>query len=371
MVAPRILWRYILRDVLLYTLLGLAVFTLLLVVDNTLRVLEKLLGAGIGWRGLLGLIGVILPTYLSYAIPTSLLLGVLLAFGRMAADGEIVAIRASGISVPRLLPPIFLLGSVAAVFTGYLIFDLEPLSHDQMKRMVQEMASASDVAEPGQFQRVGDQVIYVDDLGDEACALKGVLIGDLSDPHHTHFISARCGSIAKDKGSQTIAVDLVDGAIDFSESGSDRFRRIRFVKMHTSLDLENYLRRGLHVQDMTFASLLALRQRYKAGENPDVRNRGGLASVKVEIQRRLAFPFSCILLTFLSVPLGIRPLRAGRSTGALTAVSLMGLYWLLFTAGEIAGENEWLPAWFSMWVANGVVLVLAIYLMHRSTRGDT
>ena len=92
MVAPLILWRYLLRDILLYTSLGLSVFSLLLVVQNTLRFLEELLTAGVGLRGVIALVGLILPSYLAYVVPTSLLMGVLLALGRMSADGEIVEI---------------------------------------------------------------------------------------------------------------------------------------------------------------------------------------------------------------------------------------------------------------------------------------
>ena len=78
-----------------------------------------------------------------------------------------------------------------------------------------------------------------------------------------------------------------------------------------------------------------------------------------------------MLLAFLSVPLGIRPLRAGRSAGALTAVALMFLYWVVFTAGEVAGERGYVPLWLGVWSANILVLGLALFLMRRSSRGDS
>ena len=193
MVAPWILWRYILRDVLLYTSLGLTVFSLLLMVQNTLRFLEELLGAGVGLRGFVQLMGLILPSYLAYVLPTSLLMGVLLSFGRMSADGEIIAMRAAGVSVKRLLPPIFALSAVAALLTGYLLFELEPRSHQQMRRLVREMARAVQVAEPGKFRKLGQRTLYVHQLGDETCTLEGVLIADFSDPRRSLYIAARCG----------------------------------------------------------------------------------------------------------------------------------------------------------------------------------
>jgi lipopolysaccharide export system permease protein len=371
MVAPWILWRYILRDVLLYTLLGLSVFTLLLLVQNTLRFLEELLAAGVGLSGLVSLMRVILPTYLSYAIPTSLLLGVLLAFGRMSADGEIIAMRSSGVSVPRLLPPVFLLGSTAALITGYLIFELEPQSHQQMKRLVREMVGSVRLAEPGEFRTLGDHMIYVHNVGEEPCPLEGVLIGDFSDEQRKLYIAARCGSISDGEDDETIAVDLVDGSIHFSESKSDTYRKIRFVRMHMGLDFAAYLDRGPRVRDLRFKTLLDLDRRFRRGETPVLRDTAGHRSVLAQIHRRIAFPFACILLTLLSVPLGIQPLRSGRSAGALTAIGLMALYWVLFTTGEMAAENGWVPAWLGMWTPNVVVLGSALFLLRRSIRGDS
>ena len=126
MVAPRLLWRYMFRDILLHALLGLFAIVLLLVVSNLLRFMEDLAAAGVGLSGLTELVMVILPAYASYALPSAILFGVLLSLGRMSADGEIVAMRASGLSAARLLPPALALGAVAAVAATYLLFEVQP-----------------------------------------------------------------------------------------------------------------------------------------------------------------------------------------------------------------------------------------------------
>jgi len=367
MVAPLILWRYLLRDILLYTSLGLSVFSLLLVVQNTLRFLEELLTAGVGLRGVIALVGLILPSYLAYVVPTSLLMGVLLALGRMSADGEIVAMRASGVSVPRLLPPVFAIGMLAALLTGYLLFELEPRSHQQMKQLVREMARSVKLMAAGRFRPVGDHTVYVHAVGDEPCPLQGVLIGDFSDPQRTLYIAARCASVRDGSTNTSLALKLVDGSIHFSESTAGRYRKIHFVTMETEINLAD--NKDPSARDLTFRELLDYNARFRRGETP--RLRGDPRSIEVQIQRRLAFPFASVLLTFLAVPLGIRPVRAGRSAGALTAVVLMGLYWVLFTAGETAAERGWLPVWLGVWSANVAVLGLSLLLLRRTIRSDT
>lgn len=369
MVAPTIIWRYILGEILVHTILGLSVFTIVLVAGNTLRILEQLLTAGVGLGALVRVVGLILPSYMAYAIPTSLLFGVLLTFGRLSADGEIVAIRASGVSVSYLLPPVLLCGAFAALFTGYLLFDLEPRSRIAMKQLVRKMASSVRLVEPGRFRNLGSHVLYVHEHGDAACPLRGVLIGDFSDENRRTYVSAACGKVESLEDEDGIALQLSDGSIHFPNASPERYRRIRFGTMETTLDLSAYLDLARKARDYTLPELFELDERFERGESPAIRG-GGREVILAQIHRRFAFPFASLVLAIVSVPLGIRPLRSGRSAGALTAIALMGIYWCLFTAGEIAGEKAFIPAWLGVWTPNLLVFSLGVLLMRRTGRGD-
>ncbi len=370
MVAPAIIWRYILREIFVHSVLGLSVFTLVLVAGNTLRILEQLLAAGIGLGQLSRVVALILPSYMAYAIPTSLLFGVLLTFGRLSADGEIVALRAAGVSVLHLVPPVLLLGTVATLATGYLLFDLEPRSRVAMKQLVRKMASAVRLVEPGKFRNLGTHILYVHEQGDGVCPLRGVLIGDFSDESRRTYISAACGRVENSEGEEGIDLLLTDGSIHFSEASAERYRRIRFGTMEATLDVSAYLDLSRKARDFTLAELLELDARFEGGEVPEFRG-GTREVVMTQIHRRLAFPFASIVLAIVSVPLGIRPLRSGRSAGALAAIGLMGIYWLLFTAGEIAGERAYVPPWLGMWSPNLILFASGALLLRRTVRGDT
>ncbi len=369
MVAPTILWRYILLDVLLHTLLGLGLFTLVLVVQNVLRSLEELLAAGLSVWTLLKLAAIVLPSYLTYAVPTSLLFGVLLTFGRMSADSEVVAMRASGVSVPRLLPPVLAVGALSTIMTGYLLFDLEPSSRYRMKTFVRDLSRAISVVEVGRFRPMGDRTVYVAEHGDELCPLRGVLIGDFSTKRPL-YISAECASLDPE-ASSGLALELSRGSIHFSEDDPAHYRRISFERMYVALDIESYITGPKRGRDMTFTELLALKRSFALGEEPAIRGGNGERTVDVEIHRRLAFPLASLLLGLLAVPLGIRPIRSGRSAGAITAIAVMALYWCIFTAGEVVSERGWVAPWLGLWVANALVAALAVYLIRATIRGDS
>ncbi|MBW2279683.1 MAG: LptF/LptG family permease [Deltaproteobacteria bacterium] len=372
MVAPRILWRYILRDTLMHSLLGLAAFTLLLVVMNTLRFMDELLASGVGASGLLSLAGIVLPTYLPYAIPASLLFGVMLSFGRMSADGEIVAMRASGVSVPGLLPPILLLGAAAAVITAWLQFEVAPHASHRMKVLVREMARSVKVIQPHEFRALGpDRIVYVESVGDASCELRGVMIGDFSDQRRPFFVAARCGSIVEGSRKEGLALELLDGSIHFEDDAGERYRRVRFERMRTELDISRYLSRRKKLRDYTFAELLYLDRAFSSGQDPKVRADHGQRSVRTQLHLRAAFSLASVLLSLLAVPLGIQPLRSGRSAGALTAIGLMAIYWVLFRMGENAAESGAIAPAIALWTPNVLVVLVGLWLMRRTVRGES
>ncbi len=358
------------RDILLHALLGLFAITLLLVVTNLLRFMEELAAAGVGLSALGQLVLVILPAYASYALPTALLFGVLLSFGRMSADGEIIAMRASGISASRLLPPALAIGAVAAIGAGYLLWEVQPKAVMRMRALMRQLAGSIQVVEPGRFLELGDKLVYVNSLGDSSCPLEGVLISSTTEGERSFYASARCGEMDRDASGHTLGFVLHDGSIHFRDPDPSRYRRIRFQTMKTVADVSLYTDPKPGASQLTFAELIAVsRLPPDAAEFRRINGRYG-TGLEVQIQRRLAFPFASLLLALIAVPLGIRPLRSGRSAGALTAIAVMALYWLAFTFADMASTRAYVPAWLGFWVPNVCALAVGVWLMRRLTRSE-
>ena len=103
---PRLLDRYIVREMLAPTGIGLLVFTFVLLIDQIPRLLAVLVARSADFYTILRVFANLLPSILAITIPMAFLLGVLLAFGRLASDSEIIALRAVGVSPMRLLSPV-------------------------------------------------------------------------------------------------------------------------------------------------------------------------------------------------------------------------------------------------------------------------
>jgi len=210
----------------------------------------------------------------------------------------------------------------------------------------------------------------VHELGDSTCPYQGVLIGDSGDGERSFYTAARCASLSAESGGRELAFALRDGSIHLRDPDPTRYRRIQFETMRLSIDISRYSDPPLGARDLLFSELLAAKRRPL--DDPERARLAGNDGtwIDVQIQRRLAFPFASLLLAVIAVPLGIRPVRAGRSMGALTAIAVMALYWLLFSLGEMAAEQGIGPAWLGLWTPNAVVLGLGVWLVRRVSRSD-
>src|ERR1700730_2706870 len=117
----KILDRYVIREVLLPMGLSLVLLTFVITVPTILRDAEALIVKGIPWSTFVHVLVLLLPSSLSLTIPMSVLLGILVAFGRLSADREFVALQACGVSPFRLLRPVALVAAVATAATAHQI----------------------------------------------------------------------------------------------------------------------------------------------------------------------------------------------------------------------------------------------------------
>jgi lipopolysaccharide export system permease protein len=360
MAVPAILWRSILREIALYMLLALGALGLLLVITTLLRDIEllEIVGSDLGILGRLLL--VLLPAYASYIVPAALVCGVLLTLTRMSADAEIIAMRASGLSPGALLPPIAALGLASVAVTAYVSFDLEPRAHHELRLVRRELLSTHSLLTPGRVRSMGGgRTLYVAETGDNHCPLRGVVISDFRDPERPYYVAARCGAVTELEAEGLVALDLARGAVHLGHGGADRYDRIEFARSVVELDLDELAFFRKRLSQYSFGELLG--SMIGSSYNRE--------QIRTEIQRRLSFPWSGLLLALLAVPLGIRPVRRGRSAGTLTAILLMAVYWCAFTAVQLAAEDGRVPPW-SLWLPDAAVLALALALLRKSARGD-
>jgi len=398
---PRTLSAYALGEVLLYTLIGLLASTTLLVGRNLFRHVDDLIRAGSS-LGEIGIVVVCLASSLAtYVVPIAFLFGVLLSIGRLAGDGEILALQSCGVGLRSLLLPITALGLAIAGLTAFLALDVEHRAQRRLRLTVQTLAAEGRLIEPGRFHSVGERVLFAK-TRDDADRLGGVLIADRSLPEHPLLIFAAHGETKWDSDLGTLHLELSDGTIHFdSDTNTDSeivaaaaglsgirsnpraaetstgavpdgaYRRISFRTFDYAIAADEMLGVSLAAhrpREMSNAQLRSAITRAEAGDPLDDLRRHDPVYYRLQLQRRLALPFAPVLFALIGVPLAVGPARRGRSWGILLcAITAFG-YYLLLTLGQSLAHDGAISAAFATWLPNGVFAVIAWILLQRSTR---
>jgi len=367
---PRILSRYVLREVAIYGLVGFLAFATILVTQNLLRRLEDLLALGFTQHDFLMIIGCFGAMFGAYAAPVAFLFGVLLAMGRLSSDSEVTAMQASGLGLRTLLLPVVALGVVLSGLTAWLMIDVEPAGRRQLRTLLEEVASRGGILESGKFRGVGDRTVFVTER-DRENNLRGVMISDRSDPERPFFVFAERGRFVFESETLIAHLQLENGDVHLDDESGDpnKHGRIAFQALDYSFDVGVLLsesRSKLKAREMTFRDLRELVQRFDRGEKVEDPRVQQPVTYRLELQRRLALPVAPLLFALVGVPLGLRRARGARSWGALLCIAVVFGYYTLLSVSQFLGGDGVIPPVAALWLPNLAFAALAAFLLLRA-----
>jgi LPS export ABC transporter permease LptF/LPS export ABC transporter permease LptG len=365
----KILDRYVWKELITPFFLGLFVFTFLLLIDRIFDLTDLIINKGVPVHLVLLLLVYISPAILVLTIPIGFLLAILIAFGRLSADMEVVAFKACGISPLRLLRPVVIFGIGVAGLTAYLMIDSVPKTNYAFKSLVFDIVRTQ--ATVGLKERVfndtfGSFVIYVDEIAPDQIALRNVFVSDERKPEEQRFITAREGRLLSDEVTRRVTLRLLDGSIhETSPKTLQKYREVRFRLYDITLVLENPLvKQGDAPKGDREMSLGELRH----ASQQSALHKGNPNPYMVEIHKKFAIPAACLVFSVLGVPMGIRAHRGGRWGAFVALLPIVLFYYVALTLGENLGDSGRIPPWLGMWGPNIVVSAVAVYLVRANLR---
>lgn len=359
---------YILREVSVPFGLGLAVFTLVLLIARILKLVEMVVNRGVPLLEVLKLFSYILPGFLEVTVPMALLLAVLVAFGRLSSDSEIVALKTSGISLYQLARPVAIFALCIYLVALGLSLYARPWGNSLLRNGLYEIAklrASAGIKEKVFTDDFAGLVIYVDHIEPPGNTLRGILISDSRDAAQRNTVFAQMGVLVPNEPAHLLTLRLVGGSIHAFYPKDQSYHRTDFSIYDINLDLNTALAhlrpREKDPSEMTIPELrAAIAVKHHAGE--------AAFAEAVELQRKFSIPFACLAFAAVGIPLGIRPSRSVRSRGFALSLALIFIYYLLLTLGESLGERGVLPPAFGMWIPNALVTLLAAILFVRAAR---
>jgi len=348
----RILGLYIIREISSLFLFGMVVFTLVMLLGRLLKLTDLVITRGVPLSAIGRMIMYLMPSLLVFTIPMAFLLAVLLAFGRLSADNEITVMKAGGISLMQLMPPVLACSLVAMLLTlgastlgvpwGNSAFKL--LSFEVLKQNV-----AVTIREKVFWDDIPGIVLYAEHYDEERHMLKGVIIHDGRDPKRPLTIFAANGTLGSTPNQQDICLDLQNGSIH-TTGKKEGYRMASFGEY--VMTMANPGRNGAigrNEQDMAIAELrhqiadpnLAPEQRLK---------------MRAELHSRYAFPVAALVFAVVAMPLGIQNRRSGKSAGFSASIAILLAYYVLLSLLRTLAEKGTLPPGLAMWLPNLIFL---------------
>ncbi len=360
----RILSLYIIREIASLFLLGLAVFTLILLMGRLIKLTDLVISRGVPLADVSRMILYLMPSFLVYTIPMAFLLAVLLAFGRLSADNEITVMKSGGISLMQLMPPVLICGVCATLLTLVASTVGIPWGNTAFKALslsVLKENVAATVREKVFWDDIPGFVLYTEHYDEEQHTLKGVIIHDGRDQSRPLTIFAADGIIGGGPNRTDIRLALKNGSIH-SVGKEDEYRLVHFGEYVMTVAGSGHATVPGRVEfDMTIAELL------RKIENPATKTSTRIKMTS-ELNSRFAVPCASLVFAVVAVPLGMQSRRSGKSSGFSTSIAVLLAYYMMQSFLRTLAEKGTVPPVLALWLPNMVFLGLGWYLLRMASQ---
>jgi len=372
----KIVHRQILKEHIgLFLLIGSCLLGLILV-GRMLQLREMLLSQNLGVFDVLRLFVYLSPFFMMLLTPIACMLSVFLTFLRMAADRELTALKASGVSLYQLLPAPIIFCTLCTLFSLYISLFGVAWGMEQFKISLMEFARTKTKLslQAGVFnQEFPGLTIYAQQVDLDSGDIRFVFVQDKTSKNFTTTVVAPEGTVTTDTEKEQIKVVFRNGRI---------FRRVdenldvlHFGTYAVRLPLGNMLTSmgfsRMSLKEMSFKRLVEVDgdealQKQLLTENRIDPNK--LRAVKTEIQKRLALPLACLVLGLFSVPIACVFRALKQQHGLLLALGVFLVYYSMLTVAESLGETQPEVASVGVWIPDVLFSGVGFLFLRQAVR---
>jgi len=394
--------RYLLREITPPFFIGLLVYSFVLLMNQIFILSELFIAKGVSLGVVIQIFLYLVPSVLAFAVPMSVLMGVLAGLGRLSSDSEIVAFKTLGIHNTRILRPLLIFGVGGWLATSFLALYLAPWANYQWVQTLTRsvLAKVQLKINPREFnEQIPQTVIFIQDITSEN-KWENIFVYLTHSPEEPRAIFARTGRLNLFPQAKRATLELFDGAIHtVPRADPERYSVTRFNRVEEEISIESLFaqfssEKRVREKDigelfsgvktiqsnivrleaertkvgresgLTSAAAARLKEIEQELRQSDRRNR----SHWVEIHKKFALPFVCLVFIVLGIPLGISTRKGGRTSGFTISLVIILIYYVLITAGEKWAMEGKISPFLGMWGPNFLFLLAGAYLFARSSK---
>ena len=371
--------RYVGGQLLLTSFLAVTVLSVVLVLGNIFKqLLELLVKNDTPLELILSFLAYILPFSLAFTIPWGFLTSVLLVFGKLSAENELIAFRANGVSVPRLCYPVAFLALVCVGVCYWINIDVAPRAQFKMKEALYHIATSNPMAMFGADRIIDafpNKKIYVE--SSNGPELSNLLVYEISEDNTLmKVIFAHRGLLETDHEKKELLLHIFDARYE--------------ARDQDDVDNQYKIKQGITMQESTLPISLEELHDKKKGKGLGGATTGELlerlkdedrklhmtekdriedeSATRTEMNKRYSFSLASFAFALIGVPLAITAHRKETSIGFLLSLGVAVTYFFFIIIANSVRENpRWHPE-LLMWVPNILCLGFGGWLFYRMSR---
>jgi lipopolysaccharide export system permease protein len=359
--------RYVFGEVVGPFLGGVVFFVLIFLMFQALRLAEFFIVHGVPLATLGKLAMLLSLSFMPTALPVAFLIAVLMAFGRLSSDSELVAMKASGIGLLRLAAPVMAVALSIVGLSLALNMEWVPWGERTYKNTLIKLGNTKVIStiREGTFTTgFFDLLIFADKVDTRNSRMHRVFIYDERVEKNPVTVVADSGEVFPVKPHPSLGaaalLKLYNGSIHRNELGGDTYQKIDFREYKLFLKIPEAAE-----GNFTKPGMIPYRELKKRIDSTTTATYDG-REWRGEFWRRIAIASSPAIFVFLGIGFGTARTRAVRAGAALIAVSTLMVYWGVQTASTIAVQRGTLPPFVAMQIPNLLCLIAAAVSFRRA-----
>jgi lipopolysaccharide export system permease protein len=357
--------RYLARTIAVPLIGTLILAAMLLILDKMLRLFQYVVEAGgpvsVVWRMLANL----LPEYLSLGIPIGLMLGILLAFRKLALSSELDALRGIGIGYTRLLSVPYAFAIPLAIINLFIVGYLEPYTHYRYKGLQFDLKSGALGAaiKVGEFNRLGKHLtLRIDRSENKGTQLHGIFVENQDANGMTVAATAEHGRFLATDDPDKILFRLTKGRLvqDSPKFATPRTLAFDSYDLPVSLPVINQFRRRAAGD----ADELYLHELWRLGYGGGAPTRALQGAAEAHFNFRLVEVVMMLMLPLLAVALAVPPKRSTSALGIFVSILIVVAYHKVNQYADQAAASGRLDPTLGLWLPLVVLAGIILWMYH-------
>jgi lipopolysaccharide export system permease protein len=375
--SVKLIDRYVGGQLLVAFIMAVSVLTIVLVLGNIFKqLLDLIVKNDTPLELILSFLAYILPFSLAFTIPWAFLTAVLLVFGKMSAENELIAFRASGVSVTRVSFSVLVLALTCVGTCLWINIDVAPRANKKMKESLYNIATNNPLAMFGSDRVIDafpNKKIYVQ--GNHGAELDNLLVYEIRDDNQLKkMIFAQRGQLETDHEKKELLLHIFDARYEARDD--DDFDNLIKVKQGITMQESTYVisleelhdkKKGTGLSGRTSAELLERMKNEDPNKSPKERAEDDSAA-RTEVSKRYSFSLSSFAFALIGVPLAITAHRKETLAGVLISLAVALVYFLFIIIANNVREKPGLHPELLMWVPNVLCVGGGSWLFFRMSR---